>query len=331
MKSSTPWPDVPDIAQPAAGTLRISNCSARLLNAESFLGVPLWNSSRRVIGHLILVDDRPMSEIPSGCPSCRLLRRGRVSNWNASKPKRKLRAALAEVETLKNRLQAENAYLQEEIRTEHNFDEMVGQGRALVAVLRKVERIADTDATVVTGETGTGKELIARALHSRSGRKHRPLVKVNCGAVPAESDRKRTVRPCERCVHRCHRPSRGTVRAGGRRDAVPRRSQRVDPSTPRSSCCGCFRSRNSSRLAAARRFESTSAIIAATNRDLDGRSSSGSLPVRPLLPVDRRPADRATAAGAAGGHSPAVTSFVSRFAKKFGRRSTACRATRWTC
>jgi len=77
-------------------------------------------------------------------------------------------------------------YLQEEIRTEHKFDEMVGQSQALVAVLRKVERVADTDATVlVTGETGTGKELIARALHRRGTRRHRPLVKVNCGAVPS--------------------------------------------------------------------------------------------------------------------------------------------------
>ncbi len=97
-----------------------------------------------------------------------------------------LRKALLEVEELKNRLQAENVYLQEEIRREHDFVEMVGSSPALLAVLRKVEQVAPTDSTVVLyGETGTGKELIARALHNRSGRKDRPLVKVNCSAISA--------------------------------------------------------------------------------------------------------------------------------------------------
>jgi predicted ATPase len=97
-----------------------------------------------------------------------------------------LRAALAEVETLRNRLQAENVYLQEEIRQEHNFVEIVGQSPALLAVLRKAEQAAPTDATVlIYGETGTGKELIARAIHDRSRRKDRPLVKVNCSAISA--------------------------------------------------------------------------------------------------------------------------------------------------
>ncbi|HEX4823882.1 MAG TPA: sigma 54-interacting transcriptional regulator [Candidatus Polarisedimenticolaceae bacterium] len=97
-----------------------------------------------------------------------------------------LRAALGEVETLKNRLEAENVYLQEEIRKEHNFEEMVGSSPQLLSVLRTVERIAPTDSTVlIYGETGTGKELIARAIHDRSARKGRPLVKVNCGAIAA--------------------------------------------------------------------------------------------------------------------------------------------------
>jgi predicted ATPase/transcriptional regulator with GAF, ATPase, and Fis domain len=97
-----------------------------------------------------------------------------------------LRKALAEVEALKNRLQAENIYLQEEIRTEHNFQEVVGNSPALLAVLRQIERVAPTDSTVLLlGETGTGKELVARAIHNRSARKARPLVKVDCGAITA--------------------------------------------------------------------------------------------------------------------------------------------------
>src|SRR6266404_2875131 len=91
-----------------------------------------------------------------------------------------------EVTELKARLEKENVYLQEEIRTEHNFEEITGSSPALMAVLHKVEQVAPTDSTVlILGETGTGKELIARAIHDRSARKSRPLVKVNCSAISA--------------------------------------------------------------------------------------------------------------------------------------------------
>ena len=80
------------------------------------------------------------------------------------------------------RLQAQNAYLQEEIRAENNFTEIVGNSAELRDVLRQVEQVAPTDSTVlILGETGTGKELIARAIHDRSPRKNRPLVKVKIG------------------------------------------------------------------------------------------------------------------------------------------------------
>jgi len=97
-----------------------------------------------------------------------------------------LQNALVEVEQLKNRLQEENIYLQDEIKLQHNFDEIVGSSKALKKALKKVEQVAPTDATVlILGETGTGKELIARAIHNTSGRKKRPLVKINCAAIPA--------------------------------------------------------------------------------------------------------------------------------------------------
>jgi formate hydrogenlyase transcriptional activator len=91
-----------------------------------------------------------------------------------------------EIAALKARLEKENVYLQEEIRTEHNFEEIVGGSPALLAVLYKLEQVAPTDSTVlICGETGTGKELIARAIHARSPRSNRPLVKVNCSAISA--------------------------------------------------------------------------------------------------------------------------------------------------
>jgi PAS domain S-box-containing protein len=83
-------------------------------------------------------------------------------------------------------LRAQNRYLREEIQSVHNFDEIIGQSPALVKVLENVARVAPTDSTVlIQGETGTGKELVARAIHERSQRRSAPFVKVNCAALPA--------------------------------------------------------------------------------------------------------------------------------------------------
>jgi PAS domain S-box-containing protein len=90
------------------------------------------------------------------------------------------------IEQEKARLAEQNLYLQEEIKAVHNFEEIVGRSPALLESLEKVNRVAKTDTSVlVTGETGTGKELIARAIHSASPRHDKPLIKVNCAALPA--------------------------------------------------------------------------------------------------------------------------------------------------
>jgi PAS domain S-box-containing protein len=84
------------------------------------------------------------------------------------------------------RLEATNTYLQEEIRSEHHFGEIVGHSPALMTLLQQIDQVAPADSTaLIVGETGTGKELIARAIHDRSSRRHGPLVKVNCGAISA--------------------------------------------------------------------------------------------------------------------------------------------------
>jgi formate hydrogenlyase transcriptional activator len=93
--------------------------------------------------------------------------------------------AYREIEELKNKLTKEKLYLEEEIRTEYNFEEIIGESTVLKRILKQVETVAPTDSTVlILGETGTGKELIARAIHSLSGRRERTFVKMNCAAIP---------------------------------------------------------------------------------------------------------------------------------------------------
>jgi formate hydrogenlyase transcriptional activator len=93
--------------------------------------------------------------------------------------------AYRQIAELKEKLNEEKLYLEDEIRTEHNFEEIVGESPALRQVLNQVEIVAPTDSTVlIQGETGTGKELIARAIHNLSGRRARTFVKLNCAAIP---------------------------------------------------------------------------------------------------------------------------------------------------
>ena len=93
--------------------------------------------------------------------------------------------AFSEIETLKNKLEEEKLYLEEEIRTEYNFEEIIGKSTTLKHALHDVETVAATDSNVlICGETGTGKELIAHAIHNLSPRSKRTLVKVNCAAIP---------------------------------------------------------------------------------------------------------------------------------------------------
>jgi formate hydrogenlyase transcriptional activator len=94
--------------------------------------------------------------------------------------------AYEEIRALQAKLEKENVYLREEIRSEHNFREIVGSSAQLREVIEKAERVAPLDSTVlIYGETGTGKELIARAIHDCSNRKNRALVKLNCSAISA--------------------------------------------------------------------------------------------------------------------------------------------------
>ncbi len=97
-----------------------------------------------------------------------------------------LRTALSEIKTLKDQLEAENIYFRQEFKRKHQHDHIVGQSDGLKHVLYRAEQVAPTNTTVlILGETGTGKELIAAAIHNMSPRRDRPLITVNCAALPA--------------------------------------------------------------------------------------------------------------------------------------------------
>jgi PAS domain S-box-containing protein len=153
--------------------------------AVSYLGIPMVDLAGRVIGHIAILDDKPMDRDSRAVDLVKVFASRAAAELKRKRAEADLHAALQQVRALQKKLEAENVYLQEEISREHNFEEIVGNSRALMEVLDRVETVAPTDATVlITGETGCGKELIARAIHSHSLRKHRPLVKLNCGAIP---------------------------------------------------------------------------------------------------------------------------------------------------
>ncbi len=94
-------------------------------------------------------------------------------------------SAVSQINGLAQRLTEEKRYLEDELRTEYNFEEIIGESPALKRVLKQTETVAPTDATVlILGETGTGKELVARAIHNLSARRERTFVKLNCAAIP---------------------------------------------------------------------------------------------------------------------------------------------------
>lgn len=153
---------------------------------KSFLFIPL-NVGGTVVGLLSFASNRIKKSWPD-----LLIQRLRIF-WeifgNALERKRAdqaIQKALVEIQTLKDRLEAENLYLRDQIDIEYKHEEIIGQSSAIRKVLQQVGQVAYTDSTVLLlGETGTGKELMARAIHNLSGRKTRAMIKLNCAALPA--------------------------------------------------------------------------------------------------------------------------------------------------
>jgi formate hydrogenlyase transcriptional activator len=144
---------------------------------QSYCWLPLTTSRQR-LGTLVFTCKQPSAYDPADVDFLQ-----QVANQVAVAVENTL--AFQEIEALKDKLAKENAYLEEEARAEHNFGDVVGDSAPLRRALTQVETVAPTGSTVlIRGETGTGKELIARALHELSPRKGRTFVKLNCAAIP---------------------------------------------------------------------------------------------------------------------------------------------------
>ena len=179
------------------------------------------------------------------------------------------------MEQEKARLEAQNVYLQEEIKGTHNFEELIGGSTSLNKVLKNVERVAPTDSTVlITGETGTGKELIARAIHNLSPRKGRPLVKVNCAAIPAG------LIESELFGHEKGAFTGALTKKMGRFELADKGTVFLDeigelPLDLQSKLLRVLQEGEFERVGGTQTFKVNVRVIAATNRDLEQQSKTG--------------------------------------------------------
>jgi formate hydrogenlyase transcriptional activator len=230
--------------------------------------------------------------------------------------------AYEELARLRDRLANENTYLQEEIQQEHNFHEIVGKSPRLASVFSLIESVAATPSTVlILGETGTGKELIARAIHDRSERRDRALVKVNCAALPSgliESElfgheKGAFTGATDRRIGRFELASGGTIFLDEIGDM---------PAEAQVKLLRVLQEGEIERVGGSRTIRVDARVIAATNRDLAAAVAAGTfrqdlfyrLNVFPIVvpPLRERKEDLALL----------VHHFVARYGAKLGRRVT---------
>jgi len=186
-----------------------------------------------------------------------------------------LEKAFEEIKDLKDRLQDENVALREQIDQALMFEEIVGVSPALRAVLSRVSKVAPTDSTVLlTGETGTGKELIARAIHKRSRRSSRAFVSVNCAAIPA------SLIPSELFGHEKGAFTGATQRRLGRFELAEEGTIFLDevgelPAETQITLLHVLQEREFQRVGGNQSIRANARVIAATNRDLEAAIAEG--------------------------------------------------------
>jgi formate hydrogenlyase transcriptional activator len=224
--------------------------------------------------------------------------------------------AYQEIAALKDKLAKEKVYLEEEIQTGYNFDEIIGESRSLNQVLKEVQTVAATDSTVlILGETGSGKELVARALHNLSERRERTFVKLNCAAIPTG------LLESELFGHEKGAFTGAIATKIGRFELADRGTLFLDevgeiPLELQVKLLRVLQEQEFERLGSTRTIRVNARVIAATNRDLDGMVKEHKfrsdlyyrLKVFPITvpPLRERPGD--------------ISLLVRHFAQKFGTR-----------
>ncbi|NOS79008.1 MAG: sigma 54-interacting transcriptional regulator [Nitrospira sp.] len=227
---------------------------------------------------------------------------------------------LAEQE--KARLEAQNVYLQEEIKGTHNFEELIGSSTSLKKVLKNVERVASTDSTVlITGETGTGKELIARAIHNLSPRKDRALVKVNCAAIPAG------LIESELFGHEKGAFTGALTKKMGRFEVADKGTIFLDeigelPLDLQSKLLRVLQEGEFERVGGTQTFKVNVRVIAATNRDLEQLSKSGQYRPDLYYRLNVFPIHLPALREREGDIPLLVQYFVRKFSANFGKKIT---------
>jgi formate hydrogenlyase transcriptional activator len=282
------------------------------LGVQSLCWLPLTTARRR-LGALVFACKQPSAYDAVDVDFLKL-----VANQVAVAVDNAL--AFQEIAALKEQLAKEKAYLEEEDRSEHNFGEIVGGSAALRRVLKEVETVAPTGSTVlVRGETGTGKELIARALHDLSPRRERTFVKLNCAAIPTgllESElfgheKGAFTGAISQKIGRFELAHQGTLFLDEVGDIPPE----LQPKLLR-----VLQEQEFERLGSTKTIHVDVRLVAATNRDLAAMVAEGRfrndlyyrLNVFPIVlpPLRERPDDI----------PPLVRHFTQRFARRMGRR-----------
>ena len=240
-----------------------------------------------------------------------------TEHWQA---KAELEKALEEIKRLKDRLQDENLALREEIIRSSMFEEIVGSSQPLHKVLEQVTKVAPTDSTVlISGETGTGKELIARAIHKRSNRAARAFISVNCGAIP------QSLIASELFGHEKGAFTGAMQRRIGRFEAADGGTIFLDevgelPMETQVALLRVVQEREFERIGGAQRLKVDVRVLAATNRDLKRAVSSGAFRADlfyrlNVFPIEMPPLRERSA------DIPMLAEYlIDRYAKKAGKK-----------
>lgn len=158
------------------------------LQARSYLAIPLMDDAGTVQGHLAVIDDKPLPADERDLSIFHIFAARATAELVRRQTERELHDVRRREHRLRlerQRIETEVAYLREELRARAEFSAIVGEGEGIWKVLRSIDLVAATDSTVlILGETGTGKELVARAIHNNSRRQHGTFIRVNCAALP---------------------------------------------------------------------------------------------------------------------------------------------------